>query len=83
MLAVVARNITNPKTNGYYPVYSDQPRGNAGYCAWHSWGTINGVLVQFAFFFNLDGDAGCDPGDTCERAQPGPRRARATSAGTS
>jgi hypothetical protein len=64
VLTEVARKITNPTTNGYYPVYSDQKRGNAGYCAWHSWGTINGVLVQFAFFFNLDGDPGCNPGDT-------------------
>jgi hypothetical protein len=24
----------------------------------------NGTTVQFAFFFNLDGDAGCDPQDT-------------------
>jgi hypothetical protein len=62
VLAVVARNISNPASNGFYPVYSDQKRGNAGYCAWHSWGTINGVLVQFAFFFNLDGDAGCSAG---------------------
>src|SRR5204863_9002121 len=46
----------------YYPVYSDRGRGNAGYCAWHSWGTIGGVPVQFAFFFNLDSDPGCDPG---------------------
>jgi hypothetical protein len=56
----------NVKTNGYYPVYVDVPRGNAGYCAWHSWGSCtksNGsvVNVQFAFFFNLDGDPGCDP----------------------
>ena len=50
--------------NGYYPVYSSVKRGNAGYCAWHSAGTINGKPVQFAFFFNLDGDPGCDPGDT-------------------
>jgi hypothetical protein len=50
--------------NGYYPVYTDVPRGNAGYCAWHSSGTINGQRVQFAYFFNLDGDPGCDPGDT-------------------
>jgi hypothetical protein len=62
VLAVVAAKITNPTTNGYYPVYSDQPRGHAGYCAWHSWGTIGSTLVQFAFFFNLDGDPGCDPG---------------------
>jgi hypothetical protein len=64
VLAVVAANISNPVANGYYPVYSDQPRGHAGYCAWHSWGTIGSTPVQFAFFFNLDGDPGCDPSDT-------------------
>jgi hypothetical protein len=62
VLAVVANNVANPTPNGYYPVYSERGRGNAGYCAWHSWGTINGVPIQFAFFFNLDGDAGCDAG---------------------
>jgi hypothetical protein len=51
--------------NGYYPVYTDSPRGHAGYCAWHSTGTCpNGTQIQFAFFFNLDGDSGCDPQDT-------------------
>jgi hypothetical protein len=55
---------TSAKTNGYYAVYTDLPRGNAGYCAWHSYGTCSGTPVQFAFFWNLDGDAGCDPGDT-------------------
>jgi len=50
--------------NGYYALYSDQPRGNAGYCAWHSAGTCGGKAIQFAFFWKLDGDAGCDPGDT-------------------
>jgi len=50
--------------NGYYPVYSDIKRGSAGYCAWHSAGSCSGVPVQFAFFFNLDGDAGCDPSDS-------------------
>ena len=52
------------KTNGYYPVYVDTPRGNAGYCAWHSWGSCGTTNVQFAFFFNLDGDPGCDPDDS-------------------
>jgi hypothetical protein len=51
----------NPQAGAYYPVYSDQHRGNAGYCAWHSSGTINGTQVEFGFFFNLDGDPGCDP----------------------
>jgi len=62
ILAKVCAQISNPVTNGYYPVYIDKPRGHAGYCAWHSTGTCNGVQVQFAFFFNLDGDPGCDPG---------------------
>jgi hypothetical protein len=63
ILAKVCANITNPVANGYYPVYTDRPRGNAGFCAWHSAGTCGGVPVQFAFFFKLDGDPGCDPQD--------------------
>ena len=62
VLAEVAAVTNNhPVAGAYYPVYSDQPRGSAGYCAWHSSGTINGVQVEFGFFFNLDGDPGCDP----------------------
>src|SRR5262249_33323046 len=53
VLTEVASVIANPDPNGYYPVYTDTPRGHAKYCAWHSAGTINGVTVQFAFFFNL------------------------------
>jgi len=50
--------------NGFYSVYVDTKRGNAGYCAWHSWSSCNGVPIQFSFYFNLDGDAGCDPQST-------------------
>jgi len=66
ILAEVCKNIKSPDTsgNGYYPVYSATTRGNANYCAYHSAGTCGGVPVQFAFFFNVDGDPGCDPGDT-------------------
>jgi hypothetical protein len=66
ILAEVCKVITSPDPagNGYYAVYSDVKRGNAGYCAWHSAGSCGGKPVQFAFFFNLDGDPGCDPGDT-------------------
>jgi len=64
ILAEVCKVITNPDPNGYYAVYVDTPRGHAGFCAWHSAGSCNGTPVQFAFFFNLDGDAGCDPQDT-------------------
>jgi hypothetical protein len=65
ILAEVCK-LVRPDTggNGYYSVYTDTPRGSAGYCAWHSYGTCGGVPVQFAYFFKLDGDPGCDPGDT-------------------
>jgi hypothetical protein len=64
VLAEVCSTIANPVVNGFYPVYVDAPRGHARYCAWHSYGSCNGVPVQFGFFFSLDGDPGCDPQDT-------------------
>ncbi len=64
ILAEVCRSISSPVHDGYYPVYVDLPRGSAGYCGYHSAGTCSGVTVQFAFFWKLDGDSGCDPGDT-------------------
>ena len=64
ILAEVCKEITKPVANGYYAVYTDQPRGSSGYCAYHSAGFCGGTLVQFAFFWKLDGDPGCDPGDS-------------------
>jgi hypothetical protein len=64
IVAEVCKEITSPVSNGYYPVYVDVKRGNAGYCAYHTFGSCKGVPVQVAFFFNLDGDGGCDPQDT-------------------
>jgi hypothetical protein len=66
ILAEVCKAVPNPDSsgNGYYAVYSDTRRGHANYCAYHSYGACGGKPVQFAFFFNLDGDAGCDPQDT-------------------
>lgn len=77
VLAEVARVTNNrPVDNAYYPVYSDQRRGNAGYCAWHSSGTIS-TRVQFGFFFNLDGDPGLrSAGAHQPRPQPGSLGAR-------
>lgn len=64
ILNEVCKVIKTPVANGYYPVYTDLPRGHAGYCAWHSYSTCGGTPVQFGFFFKLDGDPGCDPQDT-------------------
>lgn len=73
ILNEVCKVITSPDPtgNGYYAVYADTPRGNAGYCAWHSVGTCKGVRVQFAYFFKLDGDPGCDPQDTSGKHSQG------------
>ena len=64
IVAEACKEISSPVSNGYYPVYVDVKRGNAGYCAYHTFGSCKGVTVQVAFFFDLDGDAGCDPADT-------------------
>ncbi len=70
ILAEVAKQVNagsivlDASGNSYVAVYTDLPRGNAGYCAWHSSGAVNGRVVEFAFFWKLDGDAGCDPGDS-------------------
>ena len=40
-------------------IFFNRVRHSSGACS----GGSKGVLIQFAFFFNLDGDLGCDPGD--------------------
>jgi len=59
---VLSANGVAPRSDAVYNVYATTPRGGAGYCAWHSYGSCNGVAVQFAWYFNLDGDSGCNPG---------------------
>ena len=73
ILAEVCKMVKSPDPsgNGYYAVYTDVKRGGAGYCAYHSAGTCGGYPVQFAFFFNLDGDSGCDPADTSSKHSQG------------
>ena len=65
ILAEVCKVITSPDAagNGFYSVYTDVPRGSAGFCAWHASGKCGSTTVQFAFFWSMDGDAGCDPSD--------------------
>ena len=63
ILNEVAFMVAHPVPGGYYPVYTDLKRGSAGYCAWHDTGSANGVQIEVGFFFNLDGDSGCDPQD--------------------
>jgi len=55
----------NPDPNAVYFIYTSTGAGHVSYCAWHSWGTCsNGAEIQVAYMPNIDGIAGCDPGDT-------------------
>jgi hypothetical protein len=55
----------NPDPSALYLIYTSTGAGNVNYCAWHSWGTCsNGKQIQVAYMPNLDGVAGCDPGDS-------------------
>ena len=61
----------HPHADAFYAVYIDNKRGNAGYCAWHSSSSCPGdpTPVQFGFFFNLDGDSGCNPDAAVNHSQ--------------
>jgi len=65
VLAAVCRNIGTPDPSGwgYYPIFVDIPRNGKSYCAWHTYGSCQGVNIQFGFHWNLDGDSGCNPND--------------------
>ncbi len=63
ILAEVCKVIPNPSSDSFYAVYTDLPR-KGNYCAYHSYGSCGTTQVQFAFFWKLDGDAGCDPQST-------------------
>lgn len=54
-----------PAAETLYVIYTATGAGNVNYCAWHTWGKCsNGAPVQVAYIPNLDGVAGCNPGDT-------------------
>jgi hypothetical protein len=55
----------SPDPSALYLIYTETGAGHVNYCAWHSWGNCsNGAPIQVAYMPNLDGIAGCDPGDT-------------------
>jgi hypothetical protein len=62
-------------TNALYVVYTSNFPGNVNYCAWHSWGSCNGTQIQVAYMPNVNGIAGCDPGNqySCNSYSQGTR----------
>jgi hypothetical protein len=59
----------DPSGNGYYAVYTEMKRGSANFCGWHIKSACNGISVQIAFFFKLDGDTSCGEWDASTTAQ--------------
>lgn len=57
-------SMPNPQSELIY-VFSDMKRpSSSNYCAYHSATTCSGQTLQYGFFWNLDGDPGCNPNDT-------------------
>jgi hypothetical protein len=55
---------TNPDPDALYRIYTSTGAGHVSYCAWHSYGNCsNGAPIQVAYMPNIDGIAGCDPGN--------------------
>jgi hypothetical protein len=64
-LAEVCKVVPTPDPYAIYFLYTSTGAGSATYCSWHASGTCgNGMPVLVAYMPNLDGIAGCDPGDT-------------------
>ena len=71
----------DPVPNGYYPVYTDIPRGTAGYCAWHSWGAVGTACRCSSLLLRPRQRPGLRPRRYGTATARGSRRSR-TSAGT-
>ena len=58
---VIKNNHLVPDPSAIYFVFtSNMPHENS-YCAWHSYGTCNGVTIQIAYMPNVAGVQGCNP----------------------
>ena len=64
LIAEVASLVAIPDPNTLYLIYGTTPRGNAPFCGFHTFGSYKRHPIQVAWFFNLDGDASCDPHDS-------------------
>lgn len=64
----ISANSATPDPSATYFVYtSNFPKGGVRFCAWHAFGTVDGVQVQIAYMPNISGIAGCDPGNTFDQ----------------
>ena len=60
---VLGRNGVQPSPSAIYFIYTSNFPSHVNFCAFHTFGTCNGVTIQFAYMPNTTGVAGCDPGN--------------------
>jgi hypothetical protein len=60
---VLSRNGVQPNPSAIYFIYTSNFPPHVNFCAFHTFGTCNGVTIQFAYMPNTTGVAGCDPGN--------------------
>jgi len=61
--AVLNTNGVPPSSTAIYFIYTSNFPSHVNFCAFHTFGTCNGVTIQFAYMPNTTGVAGCDPGN--------------------
>lgn len=54
---------SNPDPDGIYFVYTSNFPNGGGFCAWHSFASVNGHKVAVAYMPNTNGVAGCNGGN--------------------
>ncbi len=73
--SVLNANGVAPSSSAIYFIYTSNFPSHVNFCAFHTFGTCNGVTIQFAYMPNTTGIAGCDPGDlfSCNTFSQGTR----------
>ena len=63
LAAEAQKEFPTADANAMYVVFTSNFPSGGNFCAWHSDGTVNGVVDSVAYMPNTTGVAGCDPGN--------------------
>lgn len=63
LAAEAARQFPTADGHGLYFVFTSNFPSGKNYCAWHSYGTVDGVVDGVAYMPNTTNISGCDPGN--------------------
>ena len=63
MAAEAAKEFPTADPQGMYLVFTSNFPSGVNYCAWHSYGSVHGVVDSVAYMPNTTNIAGCNPGN--------------------